>query len=295
MKVLVTGAGGTVGSALMPALTKRGHEAVRLVRRTPRSASEIQWNPNGQPDPKLVDGAAAIVHLAGETIAGGRWSAEKKSAIRDSRVLGTRTIAKSILAAANPPRVLVSGSAIGFYGSRADEVLTEKSAAGSGFLADVCRAWEDEAQAARAAGTRVVMLRTSVVLAPSGGALAKMLPPFRMGLGGKIGSGAQWWSWIALPDLIELILAALTDDKFQGPLNAASPNPVTNLEFTNTLGHVLHRPTIFPLPALAVKIAFGEMGEELLLASQRVQPAASLAAGFQFQHSGLESALKAIL
>ncbi|MGE0406017.1 MAG: TIGR01777 family oxidoreductase [Candidatus Korobacteraceae bacterium] len=294
MKVLVTGASGTIGSSLTAALTAEGHQVIRLVRRTPKN-SEVQWNPNGEADPKLCNGADAVVHLAGESIAGGRWSARKKAAILNSRVLGTRTMAKSIAAATNPPKVLLSGSAIGFYGSRGDEVLTEQSSPGQGFLSEVCRQWEAETEPARLAGARVVRVRTGLVLTPRGGALQKMLPAFRLGGGGRVGSGQQWWSWIALDDLVGLMVFALTSEGVQGALNGTAPNPVTNAEFTRVLGKVLRRPVIFPLPAFAVRLAMGEMGEELLLASQRVQPAAAQAAGYRFQFPELSGALEQML
>ncbi len=295
MRVLVTGASGTVGSALVPALAAAGHQVVRLVRRAPHSPEEAAWHPTGAAEPQAFEGADAVVHLAGENIAGGRWSAQRKSDIRSSRVLGTRTVAKSIAEAARPPQVLVSASAIGYYGNRGNEVLTEQSPPGSSFLADLCREWESETETAAAAGTRVVRLRMGVVLSSRGGALAKMLTPFRMGVGGRIGSGHQWWSWISIDDVIGLITRALIEDTLRGAVNAVSPNPVTNAEFTRILGSVLRRPTVFPIPEFVVRAAFGQMGEEVLLASQRVQPVAAIAAGFRFRYPELKPALEHLL
>lgn len=294
MKILVTGASGLVGSALLPALRQAGHDAVGLVRRPARGASESQWDP-AMPNAALFAGAEAVVNLAGESIAAGRWSAARKAAILNSRVVSTQTVAAS-MAAANPrPRVLVSASAVGFYGSRGDEVLDDNSPSGGGFLAEVGRQWEAATQAAASAGVRVVPLRIAMVLSGAGGALPRMLTPFRLGLGGRIGDGRQWMSWIALDDLVALILHVLTTDSLRGPVNAVSPNPVTNAEFTRALGQALHRPTLFPMPAFAVRAAFGEMGTELLLASQRVLPRAALASGFRFRHPELGAALVSVL
>ena len=296
MKILVTGASGFVGSALLPALASAGHQVTALVRRPPRpGAAELQWNPLGQPDPAPFSGADAVVHLAGENIAAGRWNPRRKALILNSRVQSTQAVAAA-MARANPrPRVLVSASAIGYYGDRGSELLTETASPGSDFLADVALQWESATQAAGASGVRVVCLRTGLVLSARGGALPRMLTPFRLGLGGPIGNGQQWMSWITLDDLVSLIRFALENDRARGPVNAVAPNPVANADFTKALAHALHRPAIFPLPAFMVRLLFGEMGQALLLGSQRVQPAAALAAGFTFRHPDLASALQHVL
>jgi uncharacterized protein (TIGR01777 family) len=295
MKVLVTGASGMLGSALVPALAANGDEVILLTRRTPRGPGERQWHPNGEADPKLFEGADAVVHLAGEGIASGRWTARRKTAILDSRVLGTRTVAASIAGANRPPKVLISASGSHYYGDRGSEVLTEQSSSGAGFLAAVCRRWEAETEPARQAGVRVIRMRTSLVLASGGGALPKMLLPFRLGVGGRIGRGEQWWSWIVVDDYVSLLLFALRTRELEGPVNAASPHAVTNAEFARILGKVLGRPAIFPLPAFAVRLAMGEMGQELLLSSQRLQPAAATSAGFSFRYPTLRQALEHLL
>ncbi len=297
MNILVTGSTGLVGSALVPFLTTGGHEVIRLVRSQPRAgASEVHWDPaTGTVDAGNLEGMDAVVHLAGESIAVGRWTPEKKARIRDSRVKGTRLLCESLARLAQPPKAVVCASAIGYYGDRGEEMLREESVAGAGFLAEVCRDWEAAADAARQRGIRVVHLRIGVVLSRAGGALAQMLFPFRMGLGGKIGSGKQYLSWIAIDDLIGVNLHALTSDTLQGPVNAVAPNPVTNLEFTRTLGRVLARPTLFPMPAFAARLAFGEMADELLLASTRVEPVRLSATGYRFHHPQLEGALRHLL
>lgn len=297
MKILVTGSSGFVGSALVPFLTQSGHDVRRLVRSKPGpGTADVQWDPKaGTLEAAGLEGLDGVVHLAGESIATGRWTAEKKARIRDSRVLGTRLLAESISRLARPPKVLVCSSAIGYYGDRGQESLREESALGSGFLADVCRDWEAAAAPAVQKGIRVVHLRIGVVLGPSGGALAKMLPPFKMGLGGVIGSGRQYMSWISLDDLMGVMHHALTTPSLSGAVNAVSPNPVTNAEFTNTLGKVLSRPTIFPMPAFAARLAFGEMADELLLASARVEPARLTASGYTFRYPLLEGALRHLL
>lgn len=291
MRFLVTGASGLIGTALVQSLRRDGHEAIALVRRSPRGAGEVEWNPlfvNAEP----FEGAVAVVHLAGESIAGGRWTAERKKRIVESRLVGTQNLAQSIVSATRRPGVLVSASAIGYYGDRGDESLTESSQSGSGFLAQVARGWEAAIEPAARAGVRVVSPRIGVVLAGHGGALPKMALPFRFGLGGRVGSGKQWMSWITLDDLVRLLVYAVTNESIRGPANAVSPQSVTNAEFTRTLARVLHRPAIFPAPAFALRLMLGEMADELLLSSQRVEPKVAMETGFRFQYPQLETALK---
>lgn len=296
MNILITGSTGLIGSTLISSFTTGEHRITRLVRSKPRPGmGEVFWNPqDGSIEMPGLEGMDAVVHLAGETIAE-RWTAEKKARIRDSRVNGTRLLSESLARLAQPPNVVVCASAIGYYGDRGDDMLREDSPPGSGFLAEVCREWEAAAAPAVQQGIRVVHLRIGVVLSPAGGALAKMLPPFRMGIGGKIGSGRQYMSWIAIDDLIGVFHQALTTESLTGPVNAVAPNPVTNLEFTNTLGRVLGRPTVFPLPAFAARLAFGEMANDLLLASARVEPAQLLSTGYTFRFPELEGALQHLL
>lgn len=296
MRILVTGSHGMIGSALVARARGDRHEVVRLVRPgRAAAAGGIPWDiARGQVDPARLEGFDAVVHLAGENIAG-RWTAAKKASIRDSRIRGTSLLSDSIRALARPPRVLVCASAVGFYGSRGDELLDESAAAGRGFLAEVCRDWEAAAAPARAMGIRVVHLRFGIVLSPAGGALAKMLLPFRMGLGGRVGSGLQYMSWISLDDAVGILLAAVESDRLTGPVNAVAPEPVTNREFTRVLGKVLNRPTLFPMPAFAVRLLFGEMGESLLLGSVRVRPGRLEAAGHPFQYPELAPALRHLL
>jgi uncharacterized protein len=296
MEIAVTGASGLIGSALVAALTAAGHRVARVVRTQPPAGSaDIYWNPDtAYVDTIRLSGKDAVVHLAGETIAE-RWTPEKKKRIQRSRAPATQLIAEAVRQAAIPPKILVSASAIGYYGDRGEEVLREQSAPGKGFLADVCRDWEAATEVASRAGIRVVHLRTGIVLSKKGGALAKMLPPFRLGAGGKIGSGKQYMSWITLDDHVAAILHLVQTRSLQGPVNLVAPNPVTNLEFTKTLGKVLARPTVAPLPAFAVRLMFGEMGEELLLSSQRVEPAQLLASGYSFRYPQLEPALRHVL
>jgi uncharacterized protein len=295
MNVLVSGGSGLVGSALIPALSSRGHGVMRLVRpRSKRAGAEVVWDPLGAPDPTAFQGYDAVVHLAGESIVG-RWTAEKKSRILNSRVQGTQTLAAALARMSTPPKLLLCASAIGFYGERGDEVLVEESAPGTGFLAEVGRQWEAACEPARVAGIRVVNLRLGVILAAGGGALARMLPPFKLGLGGRLGSGRQWMSWIALEDVIGAIEHILANGALRGSVNAVAPQAVSNAEFTRTLGQVLHRPVIFPMPAFAVRLVFGEMGQELLLSSQRVEPARLAASGYRFLHPELGGALRSVL
>ena len=296
MKILVSGSRGFIGASLVPHLASQGHQVSRLMRGRQASAPDVAWDPaRGALEAAALEGFDAVIHLAGESIADGRWTRARKAAIRQSRVQGTRLLCGALAHLTRPPQVVVCASAVGYYGSRGEERLTETSASGEGFLAEVCRAWEAAADPARTRGIRVVHLRTGMVLHPSGGALAKMLPIFRAGLGGTIGSGRQYWSWIALDDLIGAMAHALTAQTLRGPVNAVSPQPLTNAEFTRALGRALRRPTVFPLPAFAARLLFGEMVGELLLASARVEPAALLASGYAFRCPDLGRALAALL
>ena len=297
MNVAVSGASGLIGAALVSSLEAQGHRAIRLVRRMPRPDEDaLRWDPStGVLTPAGPSVADAVVHLAGDSILGLRWTAEKKRRIRESRTTATRLLVETLTRLTNPPAVLVCASGIGYYGSRGDEVLTEDSRPGTGFLADLARDWEAATATAIARGIRVVNLRLGVVLSARGGALATMLTPFRMGLGGVIGDGAQWMSWIALDDVIGAIRHALTTDALRGPVNTVAPAPVTNADFTRTLGRVLGRPTLIPLPAFAARLALGEMADELALVSQRVMPARLLASGFAFRRPTLKDTLRAAL
>jgi uncharacterized protein (TIGR01777 family) len=297
MRILITGSSGFVGSSLVPFLTSGGHQVVRLIREgSAVSEGASVWDPDRCViEPDALKGFDAIVHLAGESIAAGRWTEAKKERIRRSRVEPTRMLSEVLAGLKNPPPILVTASAIGYYGDRGGDLLTENSHPADGFLADVAHAWEDATRPAAEAGIRVVNLRFGVVLGQSGGALAKMLPPFRMGAGGRLGSGRQYMSWISLDDAIGAIDHALATDELHGAVNVVSPRPVTNAEFTRTLGRVLSRPTIFPVPAIAARLAFGEMADALLLASTRVQPARLIRTGFKFRHPDLESALRHLL
>lgn len=297
-RVLVSGASGFIGSALLPTLKNNGAQVVRLSRSgSPAPAHDEQlviWNPEQALSANAVSGFDAVIHLAGESIAG-RWTDEKKKKIRDSRVLGTRNLALALAQAKHKPQMFICGSAVGYYGDRADETLSESSAPGQGFLSDVCREWESATQAATDAGIQTVHLRTGIVLSARGGALAKMLTPFKLGVGGRIGSGRQWMSWIDLQDMVGAIHHILKSDLVHGPVNMVAPKPVTNAEFTKTLASVLSRPAIFPMPALAVKLAFGEMGEALLLGSQRVEPSKLVTGGYPFRFKTLRDSLEDIL
>jgi uncharacterized protein (TIGR01777 family) len=292
MRVLLSGASGLIGSALARRLAASS-EVVRLVRRDPLSAAkEIRWDPAaGRIEPKQLEGFDAVVHLAGENIGAGRWTAAKKARIRSSRVEGTSLLAKTLAGLNQPPKVLVSASAVGYYGDRGEEKLDESSGPGTGFLAEVCRAWEEAAMTAAEADVRVVLARFGVVLSPEGGALARLLPLFRFGLGGRLGSGRQYMSWIALEDAVGAIAFALENDSLRGPVNVSSPQPVTNREFTQTLGRVLRRPTLLHAPSIALRAVLGEMADEMLLASVRVYPRRLLEAGFSFSKPDLEAAL----
>ena len=297
MNVLVTGSSGLVGSALVTQLESDGHTVARLVRsRRGGGEAQVLWDPQaGTIDSASLEGLDAVVHLAGESIAGGRWTAARKARILESRVKGTSLLAETLAGLRERPKVLVSASAVGYYGDRGEEALREENASGSGFLAGVCRQWEAAAAPAAQSGIRVVHPRFAMILSTAGGALQRLLLPFRLGLGGRLGSGRQFMSWIALDDAVGAICHALTHDDLQGPVNTASPTPVRNREFTTTLGRVLRRPTVFPLPAFAARLAFGQMADELLLASQRVEPAKLLAGGYQFGFPDLESALRHLL
>lgn len=297
MDIAITGSTGLIGEALRASLQDDGHRVVRMVRREATGADEISWDPAaGRLDPADLAGLDAVVHLAGEGIAEKRWTDAQKQRILTSRTAGTGLLARSLAAAGDEgPRVLVSGSAIGWYGDRGDEVLTEASAPGTGFLADVCRQWEAAADPAREAGIRVAHPRTGIVLDAGGGVLAKQLPLFKLGLGGRIGSGRQYMSWIAIEDEVAA-LRFLLDHELDGPVNLTAPTPVTNRAFTEALGGALHRPTVVPVPGFGPKVLFGgELVDELLLASQRVQPAALLEAGFTFAQPDLRPALDALL
>lgn len=295
MDVCITGASGLVGTALTAFLTTGGHTVARFVRKT-AGPGDIFWNPaENKIDAAALEGRAAVVHLAGEGIASGRWTAAKKARIRDSRVIGTRLLCETLANLKDPPKVLVSASAIGYYGDRGNEELTETSKPGSGFLPDVCCQWEEATRPAREAGIRVVNTRIGVILTPRDAALKKMLLPFQLCLGGVIGNGRQYWSWISLDDVIGGIHHALMTDSLHGPVNLTAPNPVTNRDFTKTLGKVLRRPTIFPMPAFAAKLVLGEMAKDLLLASARVLPKQLSATGYDFRHRDLETALRHLL
>jgi uncharacterized protein (TIGR01777 family) len=289
MRIAVTGSSGLVGSALVPLLLSAGHEIVRLNR-------PAQWDPEqGTADVSAFNGVDAVVHLAGESIAAGRWTAARKKRILESRVRGTKLIAETISRLERGPQVLVSASAIGYYGDRGNEVLLETSSPGTGFLSDVCRQWEAATDAATRNGIRVVHLRTGLVLSSKGGALGKMILPFKLGLGGKMGSGDQYWSWISIDDFCAAILHCIQAAGLHGPVNMVSPTPATNLEFTKSLGRVLRRPTVFPMPAFVARIALGEMADSLLLASARVEPAKLLSSRFAFRHTDLEGTLSQLL
>ncbi|MBI2875849.1 MAG: TIGR01777 family protein [Candidatus Tectomicrobia bacterium] len=295
MQIAVSGSSGLVGSALVPFLRTSGHRVIRLVRRAP-SETDILWNPaEGVKDLSQLEGVDAVVHLAGENIAAGRWTPERKAEIRHSRVEGTQKLCESLAQLSQPPRVLVSASAIGFYGNRGSETLREESPPGRDFLAQVCVAWEAATEPASRAGVRVVQPRFGMILSPAGGALQRMLTPFKLGVGGRIGSGTQFMSWIALDDAIGAIEHAIRTESLQGPVNAVAPHPVTNAEFTQVLARVLSRPAFLPLPAFAARLALGEMADALLLSSARVIPARLQESGYPFQYPELEGALRHLL
>lgn len=301
MKILISGSSGFVGTALVEALGREEHTVCRLAR--PQSAppggqpaGAVRWDPlAGELDSAAAEGAQAVVNLAGASIAEGRWSDARKRVLRSSRVDTTRQLVSALVRLSQPPQVFVSASAIGYYGDRGDEELTEQSAPGSDFLATLARDWEAEATRPEQFGARVVTLRFGLILAGHGGALPRMLTPFRLGLGGRVGSGKQWMSWLALEEAVGIIRYALEAPALRGPVNAVAPHPVRNTEFTALLGSVLHRPTLFPAPAMALRLSLGEMAEALLLSSQRVLPRKLEEAGYSFQHPELRTALVALL
>jgi uncharacterized protein (TIGR01777 family) len=295
VNVLVSGATGLIGSALIPELENGRHRVLRLTRSQSAPDGVIHWDPDtGNIDGSLEE-VDAVVHLAGESIAEGRWTPEKKKRILDSRIKGTYLLAETLAGLATPPKVMVCASAVGYYGDRGNELLTEESAPGSDFLADVCKAWESAADPARQTGIRVVHTRLGIVLSPKGGALGTTLPIFKLGAGGRIGSGRQYWSWVALDDVVGSIVHSLTNETMSGPVNVGSPNPLTNAEYTRVLGRVLNRPTLFPLPASAARLALGEVADALLLASQRMEPAKLKNTGYAFRYPELEGTLRHLL
>ncbi|HZJ26870.1 MAG TPA: TIGR01777 family oxidoreductase [Acidimicrobiia bacterium] len=296
MDVLVTGSSGLIGAALAPVLEAAGHRVIRL-RRTAATAPDLGWDPDAATiDGVGLEGIDAVVHLAGEGIAEKRWTPEQKARILESRTRGTDLLACTLAGLTHKPRVLVSASAIGYYGNRGDERLTEQSESGSGFLAEVCRAWEEATAPAAAAGIRVAFARTGIVLSPKGGALAQMLTPFKLGLGGRLGSGHQYMSWITLVDEVRALVQLVEDERLAGPVNLTAPNPVTNRELTKALGHALHRPTVLPTPLFPLRKRYGrELVQELLLDGQRVLPDALTGVGFEFLSPQLGVALDAIL
>src|SRR5580693_8610426 len=293
-RILVSGVSGPIGAALLPSLLTNGCSIVRLVRGPSKAEDQISWDPAVPLAPQTVSGFDAVIHLAGESIIG-RWTDAKKAKIRDTRIVGTFNLASALAQAEDRPKVFVCGSAIGYYGNRGDEVLREQSAPGTGFLAEVCQDWEEATTPAVQADIRTAHLRTGIVLSPKGGALKAMLLPFKLGLGGRTGDGRQWMSWIDVRDMVGAIHHILKNDLLQGAVNMVAPKPVTNAEFAGTLASVLSRPAIFPMPAFAARLVFGQMGDELLLASQRVEPAQLLASGYVFQKPGLRAALEDIL
>jgi hypothetical protein len=291
-RILVSGVSGPIGAALVPSLASGGAQIVRLVRGAAKNAEQISWNPLAAVSAADVSGFDAVIHLAGESVVG-RWTEAKRKAIRESRVEGTRNLATALAKADAKPGVLICASAIGFYGNRGEELLREESPGGQGFLPEVCREWEEASRIAANAGIRIVNIRIGLVLSPKGGALTNMLTPFKLGLGGRIGSGQQWWSWIHVDDIVGAIHHALNTESLSGAVNLVAPNPVRNAEFTRTLASVLGRPALFPVPEFALRAAFGGMAaHELLLASQHVEPAKLAASGYSFRFRELRAALE---
>ncbi len=293
-RILVSGASGPIGAALLPSLKAGGFEVMRLVRAAATAKDQIEWDPSRPLSPDMASGFDAVIHLAGESIVG-RWTDAKKRRILDSRTQGTDHLAEAVANAPQPPRVFISASAVGYYGDRGEQVLREDSSSGEGFTAEICRQWEAAAKPAAAAGIRAVQVRIGIVMSADGGALQKMLLPFRLGMGGRLGHGRQWWSWVSVHDVSGAIQHVLNNESLQGPVNVVAPNPVTNAEFTKILAAVLNRPALAPMPAFAVRLVFGEMGDELFLASQRVEPSKLMASGYRFQHPDLRQALGDIL
>jgi len=291
----MTGASGLIGRALVPHLRAAGHEVIRLVRRPAAATDERAWEPGRDLDPAVLAGVEAVVNLSGANLAERRWTEERKRQLRDSRLEPTRVLARAIAGMAAPPRVLVSSSAVGYYGDRGREALTEQSPPGEGFLARLCVEWEQATEPAEAAGIRVVHTRSGIVLSAAGGALAMMLTPFKAGVGGILGPGSQYMSWIAMDDLLAAVTRVLTDESLRGAVNTVAPSPVTNRQFTHALGRVLRRPTVVPVPAFALRLRFGEMADEALLASTRAMPHRLAQAGFGFRSPELEPALRRAL
>jgi len=295
MKILISGSSGLIGSTAATALKSDGHNVVHLVRPgKPPNPGDVQWDPmRATVDVAALEGVEVVIHLSGAGIADARWTEERKQLLRSSRIDTTRVLVDSLLRLKQKPRLLIVASAIGYYGNRGDEILTESSTTGTDFLALVCRDWEAEASRAAARGIRTVMLRTGVVLSGKGGALPKMLTPFKLGVGGRLGSGQQWMSWIAIEDVVGIIRNAIANEQVSGPVNVVAPNPVRNEEFTRLLAAMLHRPAIFPAPAFMLRLAMGEMADAVLLGSDRVKPERMLAAGYKFRFEILEPALRA--
>jgi hypothetical protein len=293
-RILVSGASGLIGSALVRSLESHRYEVARLVRRDTKGPKDVQWDPMREIPPQLVSGFDAVIHLSGENIAG-RWTEAKKRRIRDSRIVSTQNLSQALTSAKKKPGVFICASAIGYYGNRGDEILTEDSPSGRGFLAEVSREWESAANPAADAGIRTVNLRTGIVLSAEGGALKQMLLPFRLGLGGRVGNGRQWWSWIHIDDFLAAVRQIADDLSLNGPVNMTAPNPVTSADFAKTLAKTLKRPAVLPLPASAAKLVFGEFADEGLLASARVEPKKLLESGFKFRYSELAAALSELL
>lgn len=297
MKILISGASGLVGKAFAAALHAEGHKVARLVRPGGSAAAgDVRWDPMAASvDLSAMEGVDAVVHLSGASIAGGRWTPGRKAILRGSRIATTRVLVDALAHLGQKPRVFLCASATGYYGNRGDEILTESSGPGTDFLSLLARDWEAEALRAESSGIRTVLLRFGVVLSAQGGALPRMLLPFRLGVGGRFGSGTQWLSWITLEDSVEIMRSVIADERFAGPLNVVAPNPVRNAEFTRIVAEVLRRPAIFPAPAFALRAVLGEMADALLLASQRVQPERLLSMGHRFRFDDFSAALRAVL